>query len=225
MGGFAPPPFKRVSRAPGAGQTPKLDHFRTPGPPGGSQKPQKNTGIDPRRAPDRWISGGGIVFEPTPAATGTFCSLPPGPTKASLVLQKFPLLFLDRPESAYLLKEGGAGAGSLFLQATLADCKYSESNKGATLCYAIVLPSRKSGFRAGFRPDSNRESLKSSPPAGRRPAGLKQRPQRPDRAAEPGLVPPRRHHPFGSAHSNAKPTCLFSVEATPRRVAPVKLTT
>ena len=23
------------------------------------------------------------------------------------------------------------------------------------LCYAIVLPSRKSGFRAGFRPDSN----------------------------------------------------------------------
>ena len=40
-----------------------------------------------------------------------------------------------------------------------------------TRCYAIVLPGRKSGFRAGFRPDSNRESLKIGPPSGRRPAG------------------------------------------------------
>ena len=40
-----------------------------------------------------------------------------------------------------------------------------------TSCYAIMLPGRKSGFRAGFRPDSNRESLKIGPPAGRRPAG------------------------------------------------------
>ena len=30
---------------------------------------------------------------------------------------------------------------------------------------------RTSGFRAGFRPDSNRESLKIGSPAGRRPAG------------------------------------------------------
>jgi hypothetical protein len=29
-----------------------------------------------------------------------------------------------------------------------------------------VLPGRKSGFRAGFRPDSSRESLKIGPPAG-----------------------------------------------------------
>ncbi len=29
-----------------------------------------------------------------------------------------------------------------------------------TLCYAIVLPGRKSGFRAGFRPDSTRENIK-----------------------------------------------------------------
>ncbi len=36
---------------------------------------------------------------------------------------------------------------------------------------AIVLRGRKSGFRAGFRPDSNRESLKIGPPAGRKPAG------------------------------------------------------
>ncbi len=32
----------------------------------------------------------------------------------------------------------------------------------------VVLPGRKSGFRAGCRPDSNRESLKIGPAAGRR---------------------------------------------------------
>ncbi len=36
-----------------------------------------------------------------------------------------------------------------------------------TVCYAIVLPGRKSVFRARFQPDSNRESLKNGPPAGR----------------------------------------------------------
>ena len=40
-----------------------------------------------------------------------------------------------------------------------------------TLRYAIVLPGQKSGFRAGFRPDSNRESIKIGPPAGLRPGG------------------------------------------------------
>ncbi len=40
-----------------------------------------------------------------------------------------------------------------------------------TLCYTIVLPGRKSVFRAGFRPDSSRESLKIDPPAGLRLAG------------------------------------------------------
>ncbi len=34
--------------------------------------------------------------------------------------------------------------------------------------YAIVLLGRKSGFRAGFRPDSSLESLIIGPPAGRR---------------------------------------------------------
>ncbi len=39
-----------------------------------------------------------------------------------------------------------------------------------TLCYAytIMFPNRKSGFRAGFRPDFNRENLKIGPKAGRR---------------------------------------------------------
>ncbi len=41
-----------------------------------------------------------------------------------------------------------------------------------TLCYAIVLPGWKSGFRAGFRSESSRESLKIGPPAGlRQPQG------------------------------------------------------
>ncbi len=41
----------------------------------------------------------------------------------------------------------------------------------ATLCYAIVLPGRKSSFLAGFRLDFSRESFKVTSPAGRRPAG------------------------------------------------------
>ncbi len=40
-----------------------------------------------------------------------------------------------------------------------------------TLCKAIVLPGRKSDFRAGFGPDCYRESTEIGPPAGRRPAG------------------------------------------------------
>ena len=40
-----------------------------------------------------------------------------------------------------------------------------------TVYYAIVLPGRISGFRAAFRKDSRRESLKLSAPAGLRPAG------------------------------------------------------
>ncbi len=40
-----------------------------------------------------------------------------------------------------------------------------------SLCYTILLPSRKSVLRAGFRPDSSWESVKVGPPAGLRPAG------------------------------------------------------
>ena len=40
----------------------------------------------------------------------------------------------------------------------------------ATLCYAIRLPGRRAGFRAGCRPDSNRASIQISSPAGLRPA-------------------------------------------------------
>ncbi len=39
-----------------------------------------------------------------------------------------------------------------------------------TLCYAIVIPSRKSDFRAGLWPDCYRESTEFGPPAGLRPA-------------------------------------------------------
>ncbi len=40
-----------------------------------------------------------------------------------------------------------------------------------TLCHTIMLPGRKSGLRARFRWDSNRENLKIGPAAGLRPAG------------------------------------------------------
>ena len=39
------------------------------------------------------------------------------------------------------------------------------------VCHAIVLPGRTSAFRAGFWPDSYRESTEIGHPAGRRPAG------------------------------------------------------
>ncbi len=39
------------------------------------------------------------------------------------------------------------------------------------LGYAIVLPGRKSSYRAGFRPDHSRETFKIGPPTGPRPAG------------------------------------------------------
>jgi hypothetical protein len=42
----------------------------------------------------------------------------------------------------------------------------------ATQCCAILLPGRRSGFRDGFRPDSNRGCLTIGPPAGLRPTGV-----------------------------------------------------
>jgi hypothetical protein len=44
-------------------------------------------------------------------------------------------------------------------------------NLAHTLGYAIVLPGWKSGFWAGLRPDSGRESFKIGHPAGLGPAG------------------------------------------------------
>ncbi len=40
-----------------------------------------------------------------------------------------------------------------------------------TLCYTILLPGRKPGFRVAFQPDSSRESFKIGLQAGRKPAG------------------------------------------------------
>ncbi len=70
-------------------------------------------------------------------------------------------LELSRGES------GGAGRA-----AELPGCYLEEWRVvSPTLCYTIVLPGRKSTFRVGCRPGSSRESLKISPPAGRRQAG------------------------------------------------------
>ncbi len=44
----------------------------------------------------------------------------------------------------------------------------ADEGVGRPLCYAIIRPGRKSGFRAGFRPDSARESIEIGPPAGQR---------------------------------------------------------
>ncbi len=41
----------------------------------------------------------------------------------------------------------------------------------ATLLYTIMLPGRKSDFRAGFGPDCHRGNTEIGPPAGRRPTG------------------------------------------------------
>jgi hypothetical protein len=47
----------------------------------------------------------------------------------------------------------------------------SRLGERTSLCYAILFPGRTTGFRAGFRPDSDRENMKNGPSAGRRPAG------------------------------------------------------
>ncbi len=63
------------------------------------------------------------------------------------------------------------------------------------LCYAIVFPGRKSGFRAAFRQDSSWERPKLGSPAGLRPAG---RPIMRFYRLESGLIrpgrPPARKH-------------------------------
>ncbi len=38
--------------------------------------------------------------------------------------------------------------------------------EAGTLYYAVVLPARRSGFRAGSRRDSSREGIEFGPPAG-----------------------------------------------------------
>ncbi len=60
------------------------------------------------------------------------------------------------------------------------------------LCYAIVLPGRTSGFRAGFRPVSGWESTNIGPLAGRMPSGfevfpIRIRPTSGPEATEPAL--------------------------------------
>jgi hypothetical protein len=53
----------------------------------------------------------------------------------------------------------------------ISESRYTSRRGRSTLCYAIVLPARKSALRAGFCPDCYRESTEIGPPAGPRPAG------------------------------------------------------
>ena len=64
--------------------------------------------------------------------------------------------------SIVLILLGGAGGRQT------PRCPWKDLKFPAGVCYAVVLPGRKSVFRAGFRPDSNRESIKIGPSAGRR---------------------------------------------------------
>ncbi len=58
------------------------------------------------------------------------------------------------PETGAILTLGGLGPGSNYI-----------------LCYAKERPVRKSGFRAGFRPDSCWENINIGSPASLQPAG------------------------------------------------------
>ncbi len=99
------------------------------------------------------------------------------PDPRNLPLRPIPLCVFLAPYLGCSGSVAGPGLGAGFM----AGSGPSRSANGArtaqtdlrvlTLCYAIVLPGRKSGFRAGFRPDYIRESLKIGPPAGRRPVG------------------------------------------------------
>ena len=62
-----------------------------------------------------------------------------------------------------------------------------------TLCYPIVFPGRKSGFRAGFRPDSSRENIKVCLHTGRR-AEFEAFPIRIRSKSVPGVRFPARKH-------------------------------
>ena len=55
------------------------------------ENPSQTTGIDPRRAPYRWISIGGIIFEPTPAV-GDHPGDPPGVITISMILVRLGLM-------------------------------------------------------------------------------------------------------------------------------------
>ncbi len=68
----------------------------------------------------------------------------------------------DRPQRPSRFKASG------FLRLTCGGVKHEVLIKRVTLCYAIVFPGWKSVFRAGFRPDFNRERGKNGPARPRR---------------------------------------------------------
>ena len=82
------------------------------------------------------------------------CSRTSSRAKRAFISQR-----LSPPKNPATLKFGVRGG--LVWQCPLGGCALISQTP-------VVLPGRKSGFRAGFRPDSSRERLKIGRPAGRR---------------------------------------------------------
>ncbi len=96
-----------------------------------------------------------------------------------LTVDKFRIVVELRRNRAGIVRSlGGSGVPDVASTLTTKQQKLvravqtmTATHKTCTLCYAIVLPGRKSGFRAGCRPETSRENIEIGPPVGRRPAG------------------------------------------------------
>ncbi len=87
-----------------------------PAPPEDPKKPFKSLGIDPRKAPDRWISIGGIIFKPIPAVGDH-----PGVLPVSLRLRpkiSSVVLLNSSPPSIWTSCHGGTTASRILLPDT-----------------------------------------------------------------------------------------------------------
>jgi hypothetical protein len=99
---------------------------------------------------------------------------PPGPARPQKRTQTNPARLPPGTQRGW----GRSVIGGLVFEAGIGSpprackCKAaaSQASSGANirsrLCYAMMLPSRKSGFRAGFQLDSSRGSFKIGPPIG-----------------------------------------------------------
>ncbi len=141
--------------------------FRNVGPPVEHSKkreigsPGLGPFVPPLRRPRRRAGNTGSGLRPGTPVLGIDGALTP--SRAGVPGPGYPKLGYNRDPPGSLLNTLHTASSSPLRQ-TKADPSY-------TLCYAIVLPGRKSAFRAGFWPDCYRERTEIGPPAGGRPAG------------------------------------------------------